>query len=240
MSVTSDSTTKPQKYFALAILAHPDDESFVLGGTTLKFAAEGKRVGIICATRGEKGADRLNRRLSEQQIAEIRAGELEHACDLLSCSCAKFLSYPDGGLDQINFGQLTADLTGLIDYYQPEIILTFGKEGVSGHKDHIVIGQAATAASQKAAHKVKEIWLASIPSSAIQEFNEHLAERKVHHNHFQREELQGVPDDQLLKIDIKKYASQKHAALKAHESQYLPQFAIDAFMNFECFEVIKL
>src|SRR5438874_772108 len=66
--------------FALAIIAHPDDEAFLLAGTCLKFAAEGKKVGIICATHGEKGADRLNRQLTEAEMAAIRTKELHTAC----------------------------------------------------------------------------------------------------------------------------------------------------------------
>lgn len=39
----------------LAIVAHPDDESFGMGGTLARYAAEGARVTLICATRGEAG-----------------------------------------------------------------------------------------------------------------------------------------------------------------------------------------
>src|SRR3989344_8539209 len=174
-------TEKNSKTYALAIIAHPDDESFLLAGTTLIFAEEGKSVKIVCATKGEKGADRLNRQFTEDQMAQIRASELENACGILGCSCAKFFNYPDGGLDQVNFDQLTADLKLAIEQLQPEIILTFGKEGISGHKDHVVIGQAAIEAAKNSRHKVREIWLASIPASVIKEFNEHLRSRKVHH-----------------------------------------------------------
>jgi LmbE family N-acetylglucosaminyl deacetylase len=39
----------------LVILAHPDDESFAIGGTLAKYAAAGARITLICATRGEAG-----------------------------------------------------------------------------------------------------------------------------------------------------------------------------------------
>lgn len=39
----------------LVVLAHPDDESFPLGGTLAKYAAEGVRVVLVSATRGEAG-----------------------------------------------------------------------------------------------------------------------------------------------------------------------------------------
>ena len=39
----------------LFLLAHPDDETFIAGGTIAKYAAAGVEVGVICATRGERG-----------------------------------------------------------------------------------------------------------------------------------------------------------------------------------------
>jgi len=232
--------SKHGSIYALAIVAHPDDESFLLAGTSLKFADEGKYVGVICATHGEKGADRLNRDLTEEQMSKIRSDELLRACSLLKCGCLGFFDYPDGGLDQIDFQELTDKLKNSIEELQPEIILTFGEEGISGHKDHIVIGRAAMAAAKKSAHKVREIWRASVPASAIDEFNEHLAGRKVHLSHFHEQKLQGVPDEKLLMIDISKYAEQKHEALKAHQSQYLPHFVLGIFLKHECFEVVTL
>lgn len=228
------------KLYALAILAHPDDEAFLLAGTCMKFADEGKSVGVVCATRGEKGTDRLSRNLTEEQMAQIRTSELESACRIIGCRCVKFGHYPDGQLAAVDFNQLKSDIIAQIEEHRPEIILTFGPEGISGHNDHIVIGKAAIAAAKKATWRVKEIWMASIPSSAIGQFNEHLAGRKVHHGHFAKEELKGVADDQLLKVDISKYENQKHDALKAHESQYLPSFVLDFLQKYEYFEVILL
>lgn len=225
--------------YALAILAHPDDESFLLAGTTLKLAEEGKKIGIICATRGEKGADRLNRGLTEEQIGQMRTKELHDACNILGCHCTDFFNYPDGGLHQADFNKLVSDLIPAIERCQPEVIITFGAEGVTGHKDHIVMGKAATEAAGQAKHRAKEIWLASIPCSLIKSFNQHLLDRKVHHGHFHDEELKGVDDHKLLKIDISKYAAQKHEAIKAHTSQYLPHFVTDLFLSAEYFEVIK-
>ena len=39
----------------LAVLAHPDDESFGLGGTLALYANKGYATYLICATRGEVG-----------------------------------------------------------------------------------------------------------------------------------------------------------------------------------------
>ncbi|MDX1520849.1 MAG: PIG-L family deacetylase, partial [Anaerolineae bacterium] len=39
----------------MAVLAHPDDESFGTGGTLAKYAAEGIETHLVTATRGERG-----------------------------------------------------------------------------------------------------------------------------------------------------------------------------------------
>lgn len=39
----------------LAVFAHPDDESFLMGGTLAHYALNGVEVALLCLTHGEKG-----------------------------------------------------------------------------------------------------------------------------------------------------------------------------------------
>ncbi|OGE79988.1 MAG: hypothetical protein A2660_02740 [Candidatus Doudnabacteria bacterium RIFCSPHIGHO2_01_FULL_45_18] len=231
---------KNNSLYALAIIAHPDDEAFLLAGTSLKFADENKTVGVVCVTRGEKGADRLHRNLRQDQIAKIRTKELQAACKILGCECKQVLDYPDGALDQADFEQLVGQLTEIVNHYQPQVVLTFGEEGIAGHKDHITIGLAAVAACKKAGLKPAEIWLSSIPSSLIQDYETHMEKRKVHHSHFAPKRLMGVPDEKLSKIDIHKYKDLKLKAIEAHQSQYLQGGVWPEALKSEWFEIVKL
>jgi LmbE family N-acetylglucosaminyl deacetylase len=226
--------------YALGIVAHPDDETFLFAGTSLGFAKQGRKVAVVCATKGEKGADRLGRNLTKKQMAQERVAELKRATKLIKVSKLDFFNYPDGGLDQIDFMELTRKLIKKIDQYKPQIILTFGNEGISGHRDHIVIGRAAIIAANAAIHKPKEIWLASMPRSKIKEFNEHLNKRKVHLTHFHPTILKGVPDSQLKVINISKYSKTKMKAIQTHKSQYLPGLIMDNFLKNEYFETVRL
>ena len=64
------------KKVLLSVLAHPDDESFGMGGTLAKYAEEGVEVHLICATRGEAGEvdpEYLDR---YDSIADLRVSEL--------------------------------------------------------------------------------------------------------------------------------------------------------------------
>ncbi len=226
--------------YALTIVAHPDDESFLFAGTTLKFEEEGNEVAVICATRGEKGADRLNRPLSEEQMAEIRTKELHVACGILGCVCKKFFNFKDGNLDNTDINLIASELAEQLEELKPQIIMTFGAEGISGHRDHVTIHKAVLAALERVQTKPKELWLAGIPASMIEDFRNHMHQRKVHHSHFVKNDLQGVPDEKLTQIDISKFRDKKLAAIKAHESQYVPHLTWEPFLESEWFEIIKL
>ena len=75
----------------LAVFAHPDDESFICGGTLAKAASEGNDVRLVCATRGEEGEithpgidpDRYPK---GEARGRFRAAELESACAVMGVS----------------------------------------------------------------------------------------------------------------------------------------------------------
>ena len=72
----------------LSVLAHPDDESFGMGGTLAKYAAEGARVHLICATRGEAGEVDPEYLEGYQSISDLRVAELNCAAKALGLDAA--------------------------------------------------------------------------------------------------------------------------------------------------------
>ena len=237
---------RPAKTHLLIIVAHPDDESFLFAGTSLKFRKAGKNVAVICATRGEKGNSRLAKPVAEKQLANQRERELRLACKILGIKSVKFLGYRDGRLVNENFGKLVRVIAKRIDKIQPEIIATFGNEGTTGHNDHITIGKATVAGAKKAKYKVREIWLASNPKSAMATFSQYLAGPRVHHDHYHPMKLLGVPDERLRRVNIKKYWRKKLAAIQAHKSQLKQPFKPNDFpremrkwiSHYEYFEIV--
>jgi LmbE family N-acetylglucosaminyl deacetylase len=123
----------------LAILAHPDDESFAIGGTLSKYAHLGVQIILLSATRGETGIPGI----SPEEAGEIREGELRKAADHLGIE-VYFLGYPDGGLAQTKPEMLLETIACWVDLVQPQVILTFGPDGVSGHPDHVTISRIVT------------------------------------------------------------------------------------------------
>jgi LmbE family N-acetylglucosaminyl deacetylase len=130
---------KPRRM--LAILAHPDDESFAAGGTLAKYAHQDVQVILLCATRGEAGIPGVK----PEETGDIRERELRKAAEHLGIE-VYFLGYQDGELAQTKPETLLETVTCWIDLVQPQVILTFGPDGVSGHPDHVTISHIVTQA----------------------------------------------------------------------------------------------
>lgn len=132
----------------LAIFAHPDDETFLAGGTLAKYAASGWDMLVLCATRGEAGrrGDYENDHLSTEEFALVREREMEAACGVLGVKKPVFLQCADGRIEQDCRESAKAEVLRFLREWKPDAVITFGPDGVSGHSDHVAIGQIATAA----------------------------------------------------------------------------------------------
>lgn len=141
----------------LAILAHPDDESFGPGGTLAKFAAEGVDVHIAIATDGAAGSVAEGYEEAREKLAAVRAVELEKAVEILGGTLHR-LGYRDSGMkgDEannhpdafINADDFTAigQLVKLIRELQPHVVITHDETGGYFHPDHIQCWKLTTAA----------------------------------------------------------------------------------------------
>ena len=125
----------------LVILAHPDDESFAVGGTLAKFAKKGVRVILLCATRGEAGIAGIK----PEEAGDIRELELRQAAKHLGIEVF-FLGYQDGELSKTDPIALVNHVSSWMELVQPQVVLTFGPEGVSGHPDHVTVSKIVTQA----------------------------------------------------------------------------------------------
>jgi LmbE family N-acetylglucosaminyl deacetylase len=148
----------------LAILAHPDDESLGFGGTLAKYAAEGVKVSLVTATRGQRGRYRGVREgptyPGPDALGAIREAELRRAATRLGVSTVSVLDYYDSTLDQVAVDVIVPELAAQICEVKPQVIVTFGGDGIYGHPDHIAISQCATAATIQAAasHRVDKLY----------------------------------------------------------------------------------
>ena len=145
----------------LAVLAHPDDEAFGMGGTLAHYARHGAEVNLICATLGEAGVVEPGYLSNGQTVAELREQELRCSADALGLKEVILLGYRDSGMqgspDNSHPNALAAqnldDVVQKIEAHmralQPDIVLTFDPFGGYGHPDHVRIHEAATLAFLK-------------------------------------------------------------------------------------------
>jgi LmbE family N-acetylglucosaminyl deacetylase len=138
---------------ASAIFAHPDDESFSIGGTIVKYAARGVRWDLFCATDGDAGRSSAVPVSSREELAALRRNELIAAARLLGVRGEIVARrYPDGRLAEVDPDQLVGDIAEFLRDVRPDIVITFGPEGAPNlHRDHRAISRAATAAFHLAA-----------------------------------------------------------------------------------------
>lgn len=130
----------------LAVIAHPDDESFGLGAILSAFADRRAELAVLCLTRGE--ASTLHGVPGE--LRDIRAGELAAAAKVLGVSAVELLGYPDGHLADTTPDELAIPVIDFAERFGPQGLLVFDPTGVTGHPDH----RQATAAARAAATKV--------------------------------------------------------------------------------------
>ncbi len=147
----------------LAVLAHPDDESFGMGGTLAYYASQGVDVHLICATRGEAGEVAPEQLDGYNSIGELREAELRCAAGYLGLTSVHFLGYRDSGmpgspdnrhpqaLAAQPLDEVAAKVADTIARLDPQVVLTFDPIGGYRHPDHVAIHIATVRAFEMVA-----------------------------------------------------------------------------------------
>jgi LmbE family N-acetylglucosaminyl deacetylase len=151
-----------EKQVLIALLAHPDDESFGMGGTLALYASRGVEVHLICATRGEVGDVAPEYLEGYSSIADRRESELRCAAGILGLAGVHFLDYRDSGMPgaQANshpqalaaqpLDEVAAKVVRYMRELRPQVVLTFDPIGGYRHPDHIAIQRATVRAFEQA------------------------------------------------------------------------------------------
>ena len=149
---------KAETRILLAVTAHPDDETFGMGGTLALYASRGVSVHLICATRGEVGEVDAKYLQGFSSIGELREHELRCAANTLGLANVYFLNYRDSGMPntpenqhpqaliQAPVEKVARQVAALIRQIKPQVILTFDPLGGYQHPDHIAIHKATVRA----------------------------------------------------------------------------------------------
>src|SRR6478736_7754993 len=207
----------------LAVFAHPDDESLACGGTLAMCAAEGARVSLLCATLGEAG--RRSPGCSEDVcLGAVRRAELNEASRSLGIDEVILLDHPDGSMNGVDQALFRHEITLTLRHVRPDVVITFGADGLYWHPDHIVVHERVTEAVEMLGASAPALFYTVFPEGLMRAVVETALANP------------GAPDNvSLWTIDVDAfgafaaaptlvvnadaYAHRKLAALRCHRSQ---------------------
>jgi LmbE family N-acetylglucosaminyl deacetylase len=208
--------SKFQKPKLLAVFAHPDDEAFLMGGALALYAQQGIQVELLCLTHGEEGSTGTPALCDRQQLARFREAELKQCCEILGVNLLPLATFPDGQLARLGVWQLAQTITQVIQKRQPDIVVTFGTDGLTGHPDHLIVSQATTLAFKYSAQTGVALFYASLEASTVEKLSDKM-EGKLDNLPLR---LSGI-DQKLLHVTVEttSTAGLKWAALNCHRTQ---------------------
>ncbi len=200
----------------LAVFAHPDDETFICGGTLARFAKEGVRITLVSATKGEMGR-RMGKPpfVNRETMPALREQELRKACGILGIQDLRFLGIRDKLVEFEPLEKLVGRIVTVIRELRPQVVLTF-HEKIGGHPDHCAIGKAATLAFQQAGDPNR------YPEHRGQGLKPFAPERLYFISFgeaMKRPERYGFLPEQITRIDVSACRAEKMRAFRAHRSQ---------------------
>lgn len=212
----------------VAVVAHPDDESLIAGGTLALAARAGVRTGVVSLTRGENGPISDTSRYSAKRLSRVREAELDRAAHELGLDWATCLSYPDGELPWVDHATVAAELAALLTGPVPDVVLTFGEDGLYGHPDHVATAEIVARALGQLDRPV-ERYEAAWPPDLVPELAAAATERGLPHDLWGLEPAAfGSDRAPTVAIDIRRVLTQKLAALRAHRTQLGPDHLLTA------------
>lgn len=212
------------KKTALALFAHPDDEAFGPSGTLAVLAKE-YDIHLVCATRGEAGENHHPDR-NTRALSEIRSEELKNSARILGVREVIFLDYPDGNLSNIHYNQFLAKTELILQAIQPERLITFETNGLTGHMDHIFVSKIATSLFDRNP-EVQMLMYHCFDTHTQQQIQDYYRQKD-----FNVYFPPGVSEDRAdIAIDVSDVWHQKRYAMNAHISQKLDREAFLRSMN---------
>jgi LmbE family N-acetylglucosaminyl deacetylase len=245
--------------------AHPDDEVIGTGGVMAKASAEGHRVVLVTATRGEHGEIQPGVLEPGEPLWERRVRELEEAAGLLGVQRHEFLGYVDSGMmgtptndDPASFWKADVEeaagrLATILGEERADAFTVYDDNGGYGHPDHIQVHRVGLRAAEVAG--VEHVYEATIDRDRMRSQLEEVAAGTAPVTSPELVEMaramlaeggpnMGSPASAITtRVDVTPWLGLKRAALAVHASQVgpeswflsMPEEAFGLAFGTECF-----
>ena len=198
----------------LGVWAHPDDESYLSAGLMARTIGAGGQVTIVTLTAGEGGFPADDDRSVEHRARQRRL-ELSSAMATIGVHDIRFLGVADGTVAKASEQHLVRSIAAVIREVRPDVVVTFGPDGITGHEDHVASWRLATRAWLDC--EQGDLWYAAKTEAWLDEWRDLHDELGV----WMTEEPTGVREDELaVVVDLDSdELDRKRAVLAEHSSQ---------------------
>jgi LmbE family N-acetylglucosaminyl deacetylase len=154
----------------LGVWAHPDDEAYMSAGLMARVIDHGGAVTVLTATRGELGTSDADL-AGSAAFGSFRERELRASLGELGVDDMRMLGLPDGGCLDADAESQIAAIGALIDEVRPDLIVTFGPDGITWHPDHLAVWAWTTEAWRRSHHDASLMY-AAFSVDKVREFGD--------------------------------------------------------------------
>jgi LmbE family N-acetylglucosaminyl deacetylase len=223
-------------YTLVAFHAHPDDEAIAMGGTMARAKAEGHRVVLVVATKGELGEYAPDALGDGESLTERRVQEQMNAAKELGVDEVIFLGYQDSGMAgeptndapeafaQADLDEAAARLAKVLVDQGADVLTVYDDHGGYGHPDHMQVHRVGVRAGELAG--TRRIYENTMNREYIQNLMARADEVMP-----EAMETPDAPDAASMDefgspeaiitttVDVRAFVDAKRAAMAAHASQ---------------------
>ena len=164
------------------VVAHGDDEGPV-APILARYARAGVRIRLVIASDGGAGAGQQGHILRPESgpigddLVRQRADEARCAATALGVEAPVLLGFPDGKLgeyaeDRSRIYRITQRIAEELARLRPDVVLTWGPDGGTGHPDHRIVSSIVTQLQRAGAPGVPErLFYMSLPIAGLRAMN---------------------------------------------------------------------
>ncbi len=215
-------TVNGEKLALLAVFARPEEDAFGPSGTLARYAGEGIRVSLITAAR--ELASMITWHVTDPDLVMLNARSRETSCSCRSAGISRIcLDHSAAYIPTDQHSILQERLVRMIREVQPQVIVTYGPQGLTGDSEQKLLNELARYAFEHAGeydkypehfrdglnpYQPSKLYYSVLPASWISRWG--------------LEGLEGVPDDEITTVlDVSPYSEMKLRAVycQRHHSQ---------------------
>jgi len=224
---------RPARVMAF-VAAHPDDDVMgAVGYLALHRDDADLRFVLIHATDGDAGEIAPGSPATRTTLGDVRRREDEAGWRSVGRipDRHEWLGLADGRLGELAAGRLESMIAEVFAEERPDVVLTFGPDGITGHPDHIAVGAAASAAFRRFAGDggigFRRLFHGAYPQSALTRVNaRRRTEGRAPFDPTKTYQPRGVPDAAIAcSVDLRTEVAAITAAFREHRTQWLPPWS---------------